>query len=312
MGHYSADMKRIDDLGLGQSAITDPDSYPGRTPEDSYLLVGDRLAMLREMSQRRLEAWRIDVSCDGETQRRSAASYRPLADSLLGSNLESVQRRVPVVAVGSNAAPAQLVRKFTGKPCSSALPVVTGTIRGIGLAFSGHVSRNGYLPAAPLAMADPDATTPIWVTLLDSEQLAVMNQTEPNYELVVVSHPDGGWILELASGERINQCAVYRSLHGVLDIDACRVPGRLISQVTLRKELRRRVPTLPDALAGWRHLGEDLAPAPGAPSPALSLTAISDVTSAGLVRTNDGLEQFVTTGETIECRYGDIVSSLAS
>lgn len=298
-------MKRIRDLGLGQSAIDDPDSYPGRTPGDSYLLIGDRLARLRPVSQRRLEAWRIEVNSDGESQWRSAASYRPLAYGLLRSNSASVHRRVPVVAVGSNAAPAQLLRKFTGKPCSSALPVVTGTLRGIGLAFSGHVSRHGYLPAAPVSTADPDDTTPIWVTMLDSDQLAVMTQTEPNYELVVVTHPDGDWILELPSGERIHQCAVYRSLHGVVDIDACQEPGQLLSQVAVRDELLSRAPALPDTLAGWRHLGESLAATPGTAAPARSLTTVPEVASTGLVRTDDGLQRFVgATGRATECRYG--------
>jgi hypothetical protein len=305
-------MKRVADLDLGPAPLDDPGGYPGRTPDESYVLIGDRIATLRPVALRRLDAWRIEAVPQEDSQWRTATSYRPLSYGLLRANSAPVHRRVPLVAVGSNASPPQLVRKLASEPCSRVLPVVMGRLRGIGLAFSAHVSRPGYLPAAPAATADPLDTTPVWVTLLDTDQLAVMDRTELNYEPVVVAHPDGGWILELASGERLHQCALYRSRHSVLDVDACQQPGQLIAQSAVRAELARRVPALPADLEGWRKLGEWLAPTnAGENLPSRPLTAVPEAADSAVVLPDDGLGRFaVPEAHAIDCRYGDVTSSL--
>jgi len=125
--------------------------------------------------------------------------------------------RFPVVAIGSNASPSQLVAKFGPEPVP-ALPVVAARVRGLARGFSAHVARHGYIPAAPRAAPDPDALLAVHVTLLDAGQLAVMCRTEPNYRLALLRHPDGGWLLDLATGERSDRCLLYRTRHGVLDL----------------------------------------------------------------------------------------------
>jgi hypothetical protein len=125
--------------------------------------------------------------------------------------------RFPVVAIGSNASPAQLIAKFGPDP-TPALPVVAARVRGLARGFSAHVTRYGSVPATARAAPDLDAVLDVHVTLLDAGQLATMGRTEPNHRLTLLRHPDGGWLLELETGERSARCLLYRSRHGVLDL----------------------------------------------------------------------------------------------
>jgi hypothetical protein len=98
----------------------------------------------------------------------------------LSANVASTDRRALVVAVGSNASPVVMHRKFDREGVSTTVPFVTGTLRGISVGHSGHVSRRGYIAAAPYV--EPGASTDVVVSLLYREQLRCLDRTERNYE----------------------------------------------------------------------------------------------------------------------------------
>jgi hypothetical protein len=204
---------------LGLPALDEPSVYPGPTPEHSYLLAGNEIFGL-EPRPGGLDGWeasdRPGVTLDGLLARCSATP---------------TVSRSAVLAFGSNASPPQLARKFAGVP-GSAIPVVRGTVFGLRLAFSAHINRLGYIPAA-VRSAGSGVRLPVWVTFLDGDQLGVMDPTEPSYDRVVLSNGDGRPVVELESGEQLAKVALYRTKWGVLDLEACDELG-LISQLALR------------------------------------------------------------------------------
>ena len=97
----------------------------------------------------------------------------------------------PVLAVGSNASPSQLRRKFPlHGPVSDPIPVLYSTFRDFDSVYAARVSTYGSVPATPY----PSKGTSIrlHITFLNEHQLERMNQTESlgvGYELIEM--PDG-------------------------------------------------------------------------------------------------------------------------
>jgi hypothetical protein len=122
------------------------------------------------------------------------------------------QGRRPVLAVGSNASPRQLARKFDGCP-GAAIPVTRVRVQGLTPVYSAHVARRGYLPATP--WHEPGVVTTSFVGWLDAEQLLVMHRSEGgNYDYL----PLGGIRCEL-DGVPLEGVHAYFSLHGCLARD---------------------------------------------------------------------------------------------
>lgn len=167
--------------------IAHPLTYPGRLPEDSGLLTGDGFVTLRE-----------------------AAGRPPFDDVLHRAGRLPLGERTPVLAVGSNAAPAQLRRKLTGR-ADTVVPMTYARVSGLVPGVSAHVSRPGYVPAAPLLA--PGESARLIVLWLDEAQTAAVDRTEPNYRrvrlpaTVAVSVPGLG---------RLGACDVYAGRHGCL------------------------------------------------------------------------------------------------
>jgi hypothetical protein len=236
--------------------LEDPLTYPGRIPAISYLLGPDGRPLPLELpAGMELAAAGVAAGSPGNTL---AAVLRTLGAAPLHA-------RHPVLAVGSNAAPAQLLRKLQPGGGSTVVPVVRATVGRLGVAPSAHLSRHGYVPAAPAirpALRPPPsgerpgtapespAPTP-HVTLLDEEQLRRIDATEPNYlrmRLDARAHP-----VRLGSGEAI-RCDVYVSRHGVIVDDRAvggtgAGPGRatLPPQPVLLARLLHAVPELGEA-----------------------------------------------------------------
>ncbi len=124
---------------------------------------------------------------------------------------DDLTRRVPVVAVGSNAAPAVLARKL-GSHLRRGLPMVRAVVHGLGVGHSAHASAGGYVPAAPFAAAR-GAVSPVVVTWLDELQLRLVDRTEPNYRRVLL--PPGA-SCRAEGGAVLNGAQVYDSRHGLL------------------------------------------------------------------------------------------------
>ncbi|GGL41329.1 hypothetical protein H9L10_08335 [Phycicoccus endophyticus] len=217
-----------------------PLAYPGTPVPGPRLLVGDCDHTVRPRHTRSLAAARSGgcVRCElplgpgaetvERTLRRLGAA--PLAD------------RTPVLAVGSNAAVAVLRHKLTGRGVGCVVPLLTGVVRHLGVGHTAYVSRGGYLPAAPVHRAR--ARTPVVLQLLDDDQLAAVDATEPGYVRVELSATD--YPLLLGGGLRPTRYHVYAARAGVLGL-----PG------TGRRLLPQREVLGALAAAGLPHTGSD-------------------------------------------------------
>ena len=84
------------------------------------------------------------------------------------------KKRVPVVASGSNAAPARLAAKFGDG--NGVIPVTRAVLRDFAVVFAGHFTAYGAIPAT--LMSSPKALTSVWITWLTPLQLEIMHRSE--------------------------------------------------------------------------------------------------------------------------------------
>ncbi|MEU7893663.1 hypothetical protein AB0B45_12440 [Nonomuraea sp. NPDC049152] len=215
-----------------------PLTYPGRLPQTSGLLQDESFPPLTEVAGAPAADWRIEAG--GHAVR--------LDDHLAALGAAPMSARHAVVAVGSNAAPSQLHRKFVAGGLRPVVPLTRSTVRGIAPGVSAHVNRNGYVPAAPITARTASRLFVLWV---DQAQLAVLDRTEPNYHRRVLpprTHP-----VTLASGVAAPLSHLYAGRHGCL-VDQAGRPMRLDAQAPLitrllarSAELRRLCGTSPEA-----------------------------------------------------------------
>ncbi|MFD9390122.1 hypothetical protein ACFWBB_05080 [Streptomyces sp. NPDC060000] len=187
-------------LGLADAPRDHPLSYPGAWPARSGLLDGDELLPLDRLTH---------------------------------------PGRTPVVAVGSNASPAQLRHKMAEFGVSSPIPMVRARVTGIDIGVSAHVSRAGYVSASPVHA--PAVTRELFVIWLDAEQLALVDATEPNYDRVLLPTP--GFRVALENGEPLLDAFAYVNHHGVLH-NGDGIPRRHPGQRALITELLLSSPPL--------------------------------------------------------------------
>ncbi|MFG2573990.1 hypothetical protein [Streptomyces sp. NPDC048481] len=183
----------LEALGLADAPRDHPLRYPGVRPSGSGLLDGDRLLPLDRLTH---------------------------------------PGRTPVVAVGSNASPAQLRHKMAESGVSSPVPMVRARVTGIDVGVSAHISRHGYVSASPVG--SPGTVRQLFVIWLDPEQLATMDATEPNYDRVLLPAPQVR--VEQENGEALLGCFAYVNHHGVLH-DGSGAPRRHRDQRALIAEL---------------------------------------------------------------------------
>jgi hypothetical protein len=95
---------------------------------------------------------------------------------------ELTRQRHAVLAIGSNASPTQLTRKFLGNRFmdpstqNGRIPVLTATVDEVDVVYGAHLASYGALPATLLDT--PGACAQVFVTWLTSVQLEQMNETE--------------------------------------------------------------------------------------------------------------------------------------
>ncbi|AJE82269.1 hypothetical protein SLNWT_1893 [Streptomyces albus] len=187
-------------LGLDTVPALDPLSYPGRPVPGPVLLADGALVPLLPGGPR-LGGWR--TAPEGPT----------LDEALTARGLSPTGARCPVLAVGSNASPAQLTYKMARYAVPAVLPMVPVRVRGLAVGCSAHIGRAGYVAAAPCP--DPAAEREFVVSWLDPAQLAVVDGTEfPNYTRALL--PGDRFPMELPSGERLGGAYLYAGAHGVL------------------------------------------------------------------------------------------------
>ncbi|MFG2352533.1 hypothetical protein [Streptomyces sp. NPDC048521] len=171
--------RTLAELGLAEAPRDHPLTYPGAWPADSGLLHGDRMLPLERL-----------VYAD----------------------------RAPVLAVGSNASPAQLRHKMAEFGIDGAIPMVRTRVTGVDVGVSAHVSRMGYVSASPVK--SPGALRELFVIWLDRRQLEVIDASEGvplpdgNFRRVWLPAPDVS--VELADGQVLPGVYSYVNRHGVL------------------------------------------------------------------------------------------------
>lgn len=149
--------------------------------------------------------------------------------------LPSVAERYVVVAVGSNASPAVMYRKLATNGVSGTVPFVYAEVTGLRVGHSAHVSRAGYIAAAPILT--PSARTSVVAVFLDHEQLTAVDRTEPNYVRESVGRDECR--LSVEGGDSPASFQLYVSKRGVLAPPGERPLG-LMDQDALYAGLRQR------------------------------------------------------------------------
>ncbi|MCW2858843.1 MAG: hypothetical protein JWP48_551 [Actinoallomurus sp.] len=217
---------RLDALGLTHDPLGHPLEYPGRPPAESGLLTGDHFVPLQE-----------EYGVPPGRRRLGAPGGEPLDDALRRIRRPVIAERHPVLAVGSNGSPAQLHRKLAGRT-GVLVPMTYVAVGGLVPGVSAHVSRPGYVPAAPVLL--PGATGRLVLLWLDDAQLAVVDATEPNYHRIALP---AEVTVSLDGAGPLTGCRVYAGRHGCLT-DRSGRPFRLTGQAALLSGLLADLPEL--------------------------------------------------------------------
>lgn len=203
---------------LPPSPVVEPASYPGERLDADYLLIGDRIRPLTAAAG----GWRLGTA--------GGVAAGGVLDELLGGPLHT---RGPVVAFGSNAAPAQLVAKFGS--VATGIPVTRARLQGFALSHSPHVSAPGYIPW--VLVDEPAAAVDCAVLWLDRHQRARLDVTEPNYDLVTVDPTR--YPLTVPAVHASIGYSVYRGRWGALRWPGDERPAGATSQAGLFARLGR-------------------------------------------------------------------------
>lgn len=104
------------------------------------------------------------------TGRRGERRAHPLTEGAVTTG-----GRRAVLAIGANAAPSQLARKFAD-PSWGDVPVVATTLRDHDVVYAARVSEYGAVPAT--TVVSPGTAVEVHMTLLTAAQLRRMDETE--------------------------------------------------------------------------------------------------------------------------------------
>ena len=178
--------------------------YPYPAPSHSYLFVNG--------TAYEIDAFGDDPVLDGKIY---------VGDELLTTsrhlrrigvhNPDGLSQRSPVMALGSNASPEQLARKFAGVDDDVIIPVLRGGLADFDVVYAAHFASYGAIPATLEASAG--TTAEIAVVFLNPAQLARMHGTEAlgaNY----VYGRLGGIFLDVDGLAPLSEAFVYLTLHG--------------------------------------------------------------------------------------------------
>lgn len=258
--------RTLEALGLATVPLLEPLTYPGPPVPGPSLLAGDRLLPLRP-APGGVGRWRVagdrtgggphtglDAGLDTGLDRAQGPGPYEALDDVLDEALDDVlaslgqapaAERFPVLALGSNAAPGQLRHKLTRLGLPAVVPVTPAAVRGLGVGVSGHISRPGYVAAAPYA--DEAAESGLWVTWLDEQALRAVDGTEmPNYGRALL--PAAEFPARLPTGEQLPGTYVYFNARGILSGPDHRPLPHIPDQPALLTRLLAASPRLHDLL----------------------------------------------------------------
>jgi hypothetical protein len=218
-------MPSLLDLQLLPSPLVDPLSYPGATLRHSFLWLDSWVYRIRPELGVGRSGWGVHID-GGPLAPRGAVGC--LDDALQVTGAPSMTERWPVLAFGSNAAPAQLSTKFgLLSPVRRTIPVLRGSVAGLALGHSPHVSIPGYLPYV-IVDGGPGAALDAFVLWLDPDQRAALDRTEPNYRLVRM--PAERFPLHIDGLDSIGAYGAYKGVWSALRWPGEPWPARAASQ----------------------------------------------------------------------------------
>ncbi|MBT2519834.1 hypothetical protein [Arthrobacter sp. ISL-28] len=175
--------------GASESTRLDPLQYPWNPPKTSGLINGDDFLPLQPA------AWRLNKA-------------------LVEADAARLDSRFLVVSIGSNSSPDVMRRKFARykQPVSRTLPLIRGQLSNIGIGHSAHVSRAGYIAAAPYFQMGARST--VWASWLDERQLMALEETEPNYRRIQLRGEACPLVMD--NGECPETFSLFTSRWGIL------------------------------------------------------------------------------------------------
>lgn len=202
-----------------------PLTYPGRRPDASVVITQDAIWEICDREGGAL-AWQSDhlqrlptcrvalTVAERDELRLSRTAFPHLSSVLEEAYGFGPDTRVPVLAIGSNAAPSQMRHKFATTSVPLVVPSIRARVEGMTAGFSSFVSPLGYIPAT--IVPEAGAVAEMSLQLLDDQQLREIDRTEASaYRRVWVETS-----IQLETGERLSGAYAYVSRDGYLADDA--------------------------------------------------------------------------------------------
>lgn len=198
-------------IDWGRAPREDGLVYPGRWPDEAILLT-------------EVDHHPLALAPGRPVAEAKVGGYgTPLDQALARLGQPVMAARFPVLAVGSNAAPAQIRHKLAA-PRSPVMPLVDVTVTGLAVGVAAQVAPYGALPATPVF--GPDLSCRLFVAWLDSRQLDHMDRSEgahlpsphSGYERRLLAPADTGHPVEvvLPTGEALDSVFAYVARSGCL------------------------------------------------------------------------------------------------
>lgn len=201
-----------------------PLTYPGKRPDTSVVITEDTIWEICDREGgalswqsdhlQRLPTCRVALTvAEREKHRLSRTAFPHLSSVLEEAYGFGPDTRVPVLAIGSNAAPSQMRHKFATTSVPLVVPSIRARVEGMTAAFCSFVSPLGYIPAT--IVPEDGAVSEMALQLLDDQQLLEIDRTEASaYRRVWVEAP-----IRLETGERLSGAYAYVARDGYLADD---------------------------------------------------------------------------------------------
>jgi len=212
---------RTDPYDASSAPRAHPLTYPGQRPAASVVITQDAIWEIRDREgdalswrsdhRQRLASCRVALSVDERAGRTLSRTAFPHLSSVLEETYGiGADPRVPVLAIGSNAAPSQLRHKFAPSSVPLVVPSIRARVTGMIPGFCSFVSPLGYVPAT--IVPESGAVSEMVLQLLDDQQLREIDRSEASaYRRVWVETQ-----ILLETGERLSGAYAYVSRDGYL------------------------------------------------------------------------------------------------
>lgn len=158
--------------------------YPHTTPEmfqhASLIRLDTHEIIVNERTSRTL----ITTSSFAHRLPGTATDVPTYNIALPGADI--LQDRIAILGIGSNSAPAVLLKKFNQASIGGEIYLAQATMEKHAVAHSALVGAQAYMPATII----PDDQTNSYITVgfYTPEQAELLTRTEPNYDLVQTAH----------------------------------------------------------------------------------------------------------------------------